>query len=128
MGDVSGTLRKFSFEGVTFRAAMDVDVNLQISAYENEGIPSTGKSMLKKTLRNPNAEGIGLLLNPQEQDVMREFSERTETGTMSMELADGSVYRTSGWIEFPGVQTAENRAEITVIPDRALNAWQLFGA
>ena len=128
MGDVSGTLRKLSIDGITFRAAMDINVNLQISPFENEGIPTTGRSMLKKTLRSPNAEGVTLVVNPTEQDLLREFSERLTPYPMSAELADGSVYRTEGWIDFPGVETEENRTELVIIPDRAVNAWSLFAA
>lgn len=128
MGDVSGTLRKISLDGVTFRAAMDINVNLQTSPYENEGIPTSGRSMLKKTLRNPNAEGVTLIVNPVEQDLLKEFSERLEPSPISFELADGSVYRTDGWIDYPGVETEENRTELVIIPDRAINAWSLFAA
>lgn len=128
MGDVAGTLRKASLDGITFRAAMDINVNIQISPFENEGIPTTGRTMLKKTLKSPNAEGVTFIVNPTEQDLLREFSERLEPFSISFELADGSVYRTDGWIDFPGVETEENRTELVVIPDRAINAWSLFAA
>lgn len=128
MGDVSGTLRKASLDGITFRAAMDINVNLQTSPYENEGIPTTGRTMLKKTLRNPNAEGVTFVVNPAEQELLRGFSERLKPFPISFELADGSVYRTDGWIDFPGVETEENKTELVVIPDRSIDAWALFAA
>ena len=84
--------------------------------------------MLKKTLRSPNAESVILIANPAEQDILKEFSERTEPHPMTAELADGSVYRTTGWINFENVETEENRATLTLIPDRSLNAWDLFAA
>lgn len=126
MGDVSGSVRGLALDGLPFRTAFDANINFQISPYENEAIPSSGKSMLKKTLRSPNAEGVTVLANPLEQEQLLTLSERLEPFPISAELADGSVYRTTGWIDFPGVETEENRAEIMIIPDRAINAWSPF--
>lgn len=128
MGEASGTVRSIAIDGLPFRAAMDINVTLNQSPYENEAVPTTGKSMLKKTLRSPNAESIVLIVNPSEQDVLREFSERIDPFPLSQEWADGSVWRTVGWINFENVESQENRASVTFIPDRALGAWELFSA
>jgi len=128
MGDGSGSIKNLSLDGLSLRVAFDTNINLQISPYENEAIASSGKSMLKKTLRSPNAEGVTVLANPLEQEQLKSLSERLEPFPISVELADTSVYRTTGYIDFPGVETEENRAEITIIPDRAIDAWSLFAA
>jgi len=128
MGDGSGSIRNLTFDGLSFRVAFDANINLQISPYENEAIASSGRSMIKKTLRSPNAEGVTVLANPLEQEQLRSLSERLEPFPMSVELADGSIYRTTGWIDYPGVETEENRAELMIIPDRAIDAWSLFAA
>ena len=125
---VSGTIRGVVLDGLSLRAAADINVTLNHSPYENEAVPTSGLSMIKKTLRSPNAESVVLIVDPTEQDVLRGLSERISVFPMSLELADGSVYRTTGQINYENVETQENRASITLIPDRALNAWELFSA
>jgi hypothetical protein len=84
--------------------------------------------MHKRTARSPNAESVTIIANPIEQDLLKQIAERLATFPISMELADGSVYRTTGIIDYPGTETEENRADITIMPDRSKDAWQLFAA
>lgn len=128
MGQVSGTLRKVTIDGISYDAAFDANVTLNLSPYETEGVPTSGRTMFKKMLRSPNAESVVLVVSPVEQDTLRQAAERLDTYPMSVTLADGSVYTTVGQINFENVETEENRASIMIIPDRAIGAWQLFAA
>lgn len=128
MGEASGTLRGVTLDGLSFRVPADINITLNLSEYENENIPTTGKSVPKKTLRSPDAEGVVLIANPVEQETLRGLAARLEAFPISTEMADGSVWRTTGNINFENVESQENRASIKIMPDRALNAWELFSA
>ena len=128
MGRVAGSLRKVVIDGLTFDVAADVNVTLMTSGFETEGIPTSGRTMFKMTFRSPNAEGVVLSADPTEQDVLRQISERLTSSPMSVTLADNSVYRTVGRINFENVETEENKATIVIIPDKSLGAWELFAA
>ena len=128
MGEASGTLRGVTFDGLAFRVPADINVTLNLSEYENENIPTSGLSVPKKTLRSPDAEGVVLIANPIEQETLRDLAGRLEAFPISAELADGSVWRTTGNINFENVETQENRATVRIMPDRAVGAWELFAA
>ena len=128
MGEASGTLRGVVFDGLTFRVPADINVSLNLSEYENENVPTSGRSVQKKTLRSPDAEGVVLITNPIEQETLRELAARLEAFPISATLADGSVWRTTGNINFENIETQENRSTVKIMPDRAIDAWELFSA
>ena len=128
MARTSGTPRKVTIDGLTYDVAADTNITLNLSPYETEGVPSSGRTMYKMTVRNPTAEGITIIADPSEQEVLRETAERMESFPISVTLADNSVYRTTGRINFENVETESNKATVIIIPDRAIGAWQLFAA
>lgn len=128
MGEASGSLRGVILDGLAYRVPADINVSLNLSEYENENVATSGLSVQKKTLRSPDAEGVVLIANPIEQETLRDLAGRLAAFPMSAELADGSVWRTTGTINFENVETQENRATIKIMPDRAIDAWQLFSA
>ena len=84
--------------------------------------------MFKMTIRTPTAEGIPIVAEPTEQEDLRTLAARLESFPMSVTLADGSVYRSTGRVNFENVETEENRASMMLIPDRSIDAWELFSA
>jgi hypothetical protein len=128
MGAVSGTIRKIALDGVTYPIKADADVTINWSPYEVERIPTSGRSMKKMTVRNPSIESIPLTVSPEEADTIRALSERLDSYPLSLELADGSVLRGTGDVNFENFTTAENIATIHLHPDRAIGAWELFAA
>lgn len=128
MGEASGTLRSVVLDGLSFRVPADINVTHNLSEYENENIPTTGESVRKKTLRSPDAEGVVLIANPVEQETLKGMAARLDVFPISIEMADGSVWRTTGNINFENTESQENRATIKIMPDRAIDAWELFAA
>ena len=125
---VTGSLRKTVIDGVPFLPAFDTNVTLNLSSVEKEGIPTPGRTAYKHTLRSPNAEGIVLIADALEQDLLRQISERLDTYPLTMELANGDIWRTTGQINFENAETEESRATIMFIPDRSRDAWELFAS
>ena len=123
MGDIAGSLRKVTLDGITFDVMADTNVSEVGSQWENSAIPTSGRNMKKMVRRPENRESVILACNASERDVLHELAERTVDFPMSYETADGSVYRTVGFIEFETRETEENRATIQMIPR---NDWDSF--
>ena len=122
----SGTPRKLTLDGVSYDVAADTNITLNLSPFETEGVASSGRTMMKRTKRTQTAEGIPILASPTEQDQLRVLAERLDVFPMAVTLEDGAVWRTTGNINFESVETEENRASITIIPDRSPDGWALF--
>lgn len=116
MGDVSGTIRKVVLDGVTYDAMGDANISEIGGAYENEGVPTSGRNIKKMTRRVENRENVVLACNGAERALLKELSERLTDFTMSYMTAGGDVYRATGWIEFENRETEENRATIQLHP------------
>lgn len=126
MGRTSGTVRKLTLDGVTYSVKADADITVNLSPFETEMVPSSGPSMKKMTVRNPSIEGIPILADPLEADTLRGLAEQLDNFPMSLELADGSILRGEGAINFESYTTAESIAMVQLHPDRAIGAWELF--
>lgn len=116
MGDISGTPRKVTLDGITFDAMADTNITETGGAFENEAVPTSGRNMKKMTRRPENREGVTLAANGNERALLKELSERTTDFPMSYTTAAGDVYRADGWIEFENRETEENRATIQMHP------------
>lgn len=123
MSDVAGTLRRVTLDGVTFDVPADVNVTEVGSGFLNESIPSSGRNMRKMTKRAQNREGVVVLCNGAERELLQELAERLSDFPMSYETAGGDVYRAIGGIEFESRETEENRAAIQLLPR---NGWDAF--
>jgi hypothetical protein len=125
MGDVTGTLRNVTIEGISYRAAADTNVTFMVSKFENSVIPTTGKGMKKKVRRTPAMENVVLICNPVEIDQLRVFADSLEDLKFAVTLADGSLYRGEGAIEVENVETEENRVTCQLLP---VGDWTPFTA
>lgn len=121
----TGTIRKITIKGVTYDAKADINIT-KLSRYEKEVIPTTGQSIVKFTLRSPNMEGITLGVTPEENRRLEELAAEKRPYPMSVELADGSVYRTNGTINHENYESEEGTASIQAFPDSANAGWTLF--
>jgi hypothetical protein len=126
-GNVSGTPRKLNLAGLPFKVPGDFNATMKFSPFETEGVPTTGGTMFKMTLVSPNAEGIQIIVNPDEAAELTKIAERRDDYQMAVTLADGTTWNTSGKINFAdGVETEENRASIVMIPNKSIGAWKKF--
>ena len=124
----SGTPRKLALDGVSYDVAADVNITLNLSPFETEGVPTSGRTMIKRTVRTQTAESIVIVATPTEQDQLRVLAERLDAFPAAITMADGAVWRTTGNINFESVESEENRATIVIIPDRSPDGWALFAA
>jgi len=123
--DVSGSVRKFTIEGVPFRVSADTNVSRKPSNIENDMVPSSGKGMRKVTRVTPKAEGFNLLVNAEEVEALKSFAESLDNIKVSYETAAGDLYRCVGQIEMEAQETEENKVTVTVLPEED---WTAFTA
>lgn len=116
MGDVSGSIKKVTLNGVTFDVMGDANVSEVGSGVSNEMIPTSGRMVRKTTKRVQAREGVVLACNGSERELLKALSESSEDFPMSYETAGGDTYRATGVIEFESRETEENRATVTLLP------------
>jgi hypothetical protein len=122
----SGTIEKFTLNGVTYDVPADINITFNRSSFEIEGVPTSGRTMFKMTRRVPTMEGIVLITDAEEAEALKDVAESLADATVAVTLVDGTVYRTTGKINYESWETEENRSTITVIPAKTKNAWTPF--
>lgn len=114
--DVTGTPRKFTVEGQPFRLAADTNVTQTTTKFENSMVPTSGESMRKMVKRVPMREGIVLIVNADEMEDLKAFSEQIDDVKVSYTNAAGDEYKCEGTIEIENVETEEGRMTVQVHP------------
>ncbi len=122
----SGTVRKVVINGVTYDTPADINITFNRSSFEKEGVPTSGKTMVKMTRKVPIMESVPLIVTPAELEELNSVADSLADATVSVELADGSVYKTSAQINLDNYETEESKATITIIPAKTKDAWTPF--
>ncbi len=123
MSDTAGSIRRVTLDGVTFDVPGDANVSEVGSAFLNESVATSGRMLRKMTKRSQIREGLVVIANGAERELLQELAERLSDFPMSYETAGGDVYRAQGWIEFENRETEELRAAIQLHPR---NVWESF--
>jgi len=113
-----GTPRKVVIDGVTYDVKADANITYNASIYENEGIPTSGRTLQKKTKRVPTKESVTLGTSPAEAMELKAKAESLASKTLAVEYADGSTFRATGQINFESWESEEGTSTLTLIPDR----------
>jgi hypothetical protein len=122
----SGTLRKVTLDGTTYAVPADLNVKINYSPFKTEGIATTGDTMYKMTLRLQDIEDVVLVTKPTEANALLTLASRLTDFPISLELADGTVLRGQGRIDYDKWETQENKSSIKIIPNKTRNAWKPF--
>lgn len=126
MSDTIGSLRGVTINGIQYRVAGDFELEIKLSGFETEAQPTSGNSLFKMTIVNPNAEGIELTCNADESEQLKEAAASLEDVDMSIALASGEEYKAQGRIMFDTVNTGTGKATVNLMPNNALEGWQKF--
>jgi len=122
---VSGSIRKVLIDGISYNAAADGNF-AKTPKLEKEAVPHSGGNMVKVTRASGNVEGAKLICTPAEFATLEGKADELGTYAMSYELADGSVFRSTGTIMLDNYESEEHSVEITMIPESG--TWELFAA
>jgi hypothetical protein len=119
----TGTLNRVVLNGVNYDVPADINLTYNRSSFTTEGVPTSGKTVIKYTRRVPTMEGVILMTSPAEMEELNNVAETLSDITIAVEFADGSTYRTTGRINFENYESEEGRSTITIIPIKTKNAW-----
>jgi len=122
----SGTIRRITINGATYDVPADINITFNRSSFETEGVATSGRTMFKMTRRVPTMESVVLMTTPAEAEALRAIAESLADATIAVELADGTIYRTTGKINYENWETEENKSAITIIPAKTRDAWTPF--
>lgn len=114
--DISGSNRKLTIEGVSYRVAGDANFSEMISAFENSMVPSSGRNMRKMVKRVATREGVVLLTNADERIALKSVAESIDDVKLSYTNAAGDTYKAEGAIEVETNETEENRTNCILLP------------
>ncbi|KPK95633.1 hypothetical protein AMJ80_04470 [bacterium SM23_31] len=123
MGNNTGTVNRVVINGVNYDVPADINITFNRSGFTIEGIPTSGKTIMKYTRRVQTQESVVLMTSPEEMETLNSVSESLSDVTVAVELADGSTYRTTCRINFENYESEEGRSTLTVIPSKSKNAW-----
>lgn len=115
MGNSVGTIRKIVLDGRTFDTYADAKATFK-PEYVTEAQTTTGKNLFKMTKQVPAIEGLELAATPQDKEALDALSRSLVDITMSIELADGSVYKASGRINAEGYETEMGKYKCQLLP------------
>jgi hypothetical protein len=113
-----GTIRKVVIDGVTYDVFNDVDITFNKSKYTIESMATTGRTLHKRTKRVQTIEGLVLATTPAEMVALANKADALADKTFSIELADGSVFKATGQINFENYTSADGKSNIQLIPTR----------
>jgi hypothetical protein len=123
MGNNTGTVNRVIINGVSYDVPADINITFNRSGFTVEGIPTSGKTIMKYTRRVQTQESVILMTSPQEMEDLNNVAESLADVTVAVELADGSTYRTTGRINYESYESEEGRSTLTIIPAKSKNAW-----
>ena len=123
MGNTVGTPRKVVIDGVTYDVMADTNITYNASKYAIEGQATTGDALFKYTKRIPQMEGITIAATPAILEDLKLKADSLADKTLSVEFADGSVYKASGRINYENWESESGKATVQLIPKRD---WEPF--
>lgn len=114
-----GSIRKVVIDGITFDVTLDADITFNYSQYTIEGQATSGENMTKRTKRVQTIEGLVIACTAAEMVTLAGKADSLADKTLSIELADGSVFKSAGQINFENYTSQDGKANIQLIPRRA---------
>lgn len=126
MADTVGTPRNVNLNGISKDVMSDANISQAHERYENEGVPTSGRTLQKKTAKAQQAESVDIACNAAEYEEILSLSARTDSFPMSYEDAEGNIYRATGFIRIDSPRETETgKVTLHLITE---NGWSLFQA
>lgn len=117
MGTATGSLRRVTIAGRTYDVYGDTNITFNRNKFEKEGQATTGKTLVKFTLRVRTVESVNFATTPGEMEALNAVAEGLAAVPMSFELADGSIYRGTGHVNFESYESETGKSTCTLIPE-----------
>jgi hypothetical protein len=115
----SGSIRQLRLRGISLDVAADCNITFNRSKYEKDASATSGDNRFKVTKRVQKIEGLEVNTTPAEMELLDAVAGTVLTNvTMSIELADTSVYRASGQVFFDTYESMDGKSKVTLLPKR----------
>jgi hypothetical protein len=118
MGNTVGSIRKVVIDGVTYDVIGDANAKHNASRFETEGVATSGKTMMKMKKRVPTIESVDLATFPADMVALKAKAESLADVTLSIEYADGSIFKSSGRINFESWESESGKSAVMLIPSK----------
>lgn len=128
MGDTSGTPRKVTLDGITFDVMADANFSDSSHQFENEGTPTSGRTMKKMTKKPAMTESVDIATNFDEYNIIVSLNDRTEIFSLSWEDVEGNVYRSKGFIKIDSPRETETNKTSIIMTVASPDGWSSFAA
>lgn len=119
---VSGTPRKFTFDGITYNVKADANVSRN-PEQTVEGLRHTGGVSFQETLENAELESLSLDLSVAEYEQLNAAA-NSGVHPASFEYASGDVLRADARVVLGAHESQTNKCDINAIPQGG--TWEPF--
>jgi hypothetical protein len=120
---VSGSSKKLTLDGVTFRLPMDADINIKFGDYESDLISTSGEAIRKMTKRPQMADGVDVSVDAAEKALLIALSNRTDAFTIAYKDAANVLHTSRGGISIDDSSSQDGKVTIKILP---LDKWEIF--
>lgn len=120
---VAGSAKKLTLDGTTFRLPADADINTKFGDFESEVIPTSGEALRKMTKRPQMADGVDVIVDASEKELLIALSERTDAYTISYKDAANVLYTSKGGISIDDSSSQDGKVTIKILP---IQRWDIF--
>lgn len=112
----SGTLRQVIVAGIKLKVSADNDAKLPGGKYKNEPVPHSGGAEQKKVKVSGSITGINVIITALAHEQLQQINDRTDEYQLSLVDIQGNTWRTTGFIDYDGRQTADNKGSLDMHP------------
>ncbi len=120
---VSGTPEEVTVDGTPLDVFSDTNITLNTTGIKVDGDATSGETMYSHTRVLAKGENLTVAVDLTTDVILSELNNRLSTYPISIKLAGGDVYSTTGKISYSGFDTDKGKATITVIPSTSRNPW-----
>ena len=121
---VAGTPSKLLLDGESFDLISDAEFTIDRTAFTKEQIETSGEPIVKMKKNTQIVEGEVACNSKKYESLMNKVNGLADI-TLSITLADGSVYKSKGQVSAEPWSAQDNKCKIKIIPTTA-DGWTAF--
>ena len=122
---VAGSGKKLTLDGTTFRLPADAEINTKFGDFDSEVIATSGEGLRKMTKRPQMADGVDVVVDAAEKELLITLSERTDAYPLSYKDASDDLYTSKGGISIDDSSIQDGKVTIKILP---IQKWEIFAA
>lgn len=119
-----GSLEFLKIFGIEYNVSAESDATFMGGSFENTPISHTGGAAIKAVRRTDSITGIGLTLNEDEHNRLKEANDNREKGDLTIGV-NGRTWRATGSIAYDGKTNQDDSGTIALHPTNK-NGFVLF--